>query len=116
SGHTSYRIPCQYRSPPHRPVPQVVASERKIQTSLLPSFLTPERECEHPSSTGKPPSQDERALIVDRQSSQLGPGAATSLMVASDPDGRGAVYSRRSLLATSRPHVTTKALPLLPPV
>src|SRR6266702_7309537 len=48
-------------------------------------------------STGKPPCQDERALIVDRQSSQLWPGAATSLMVAYDPDGRGAVCSRRSL-------------------
>jgi len=47
-------------------------------------------------STGKPPCQDQRALIVDRQSCQLWPAAATSLIVAYDPDGRGAVCSRRS--------------------
>jgi len=53
-------------------------------------------------STGRPPSQDERELIVDRQSSQLVPGAATSPIVASSPDGRGAVYSRRSLSVSKR--------------
>jgi len=67
-------------------------------------------------STGRPSRQDERELIVDRQSSQRMPRAATSPMVASSPDGRGAVYSRRSLSVPNAPHVTTKALPLLPPV
>src|SRR5712692_10245759 len=65
---------------------------------------------------GRPPSQDERELISDRQSSQRLLGAATSPIVASSPDGRGAVYSRRSLSVPNAPHVTTKALPLLPPV
>jgi hypothetical protein len=49
------------------------------------------------ASTGKPSNQDERALIVDRQSCQLAPQAATSLIVAYNPDGRGAVCSRWSL-------------------
>src|SRR6266700_445761 len=48
-------------------------------------------------STGQPSTQDERALIVDRQSCQLTLQAATSLIVASNPDGRGAVCSRWSL-------------------
>src|SRR5258708_21099419 len=72
------------------------------------SFLSPSSSCLHRSTyrdalqRGGPPSQDERALISDRQSSQPMLGAATSPMVASSPDGRGAVYSRRSLSVSKR--------------
>ena len=78
------------------------ASERQIQTSLLsPSS---HQACEHSltSSTGKSSSQDQRKLISDRQSSLLLPGAVTSPIVASNPDGRGAVCSRRSLSVCQR--------------
>src|SRR6266566_9166730 len=72
------------------------------------SFSSPLSSCSHSRTykdtpqRGRPPNQDERELIVDRQSSQLVPGAATSPMVASSPDGRGAVYSRRSLSVSKR--------------
>src|SRR5258708_33729835 len=55
---------------------------------------------------GRPPSQDERELIPDRQSSQRLPGAATSPIVASSPDGRGAAYSSRHLSCPTAPTVT----------
>jgi hypothetical protein len=65
---------------------------------------------------GTPPTQDQRKLISDRQSSQHEPEAATSPIVAPNPDGRGAVCRRRSLSARQpRPHVVAMALPLLPP-
>ena len=78
------------------------ASERKILTCLLSASSRRAREHLPTSSSGRPPNQDERELIVDRQSCQLVPQAATSLIVACDPDGRGAVCSRRSLSVCQR--------------
>ena len=72
------------------------------------SLSSPSSSCSHRRTyrdapqRGRPPSQDERELISDRQSSQRVPGAATSPIVASGPDGRGAVYSRRSLSVSKR--------------
>jgi hypothetical protein len=59
--------------------------------SSSPSSCSHRRTYRDTSQRGRPPNQDERELIVDRQSSQLVPEAATSPMVASSPDGRGAV-------------------------
>src|SRR5947209_8664969 len=72
------------------------------------SLSSPSSSCSHRRTyrdapqRGRPPSQDERELISDRQSSQRVPGAATSPIVACSPDGRGAVYSRRSLSVSKR--------------
>ena len=96
SGNTSYTTPCQYRYLPHTPVRLGEVSERTFQTLFLPSLLTHKREGLPIASTGHPSNQDERALIVDRQSCQFAPAAATSLIVAFHPDGRGAVCRRWS--------------------
>src|ERR1035438_10420441 len=74
----------------------------KIQTSLLSPSSRQACDYSRISSTGKPSSQDQRKLISDRQSSSLLPGAVTSPIVASNPDGRGAVCSRRSRSACQR--------------
>ena len=72
------------------------------------SFSSPSSFCSHRRTyrdapqRGRPPSQDERELMSDRQSSQPRPGAATSPIVACSPDRRGAVYSRRSLPVSKR--------------
>ena len=44
------------------------------------------------------------------------PGAATSLIVAWNPDGGGAVYGSVVTALSRRPHVTTMALPSSPSV
>src|SRR5258708_7039584 len=86
------------------------------------SFSSPPSSCSHRSTyrdalqRGRPPSQDERALISDRQSSQPVPGAATSPMVAFSPDGRGAVYSRRSLSVSKRAACYDERTPVAPTV
>src|SRR2546430_2014517 len=94
--------PYRYRSPRHESFRPHRASGKKVQTLSLrfliaPSSCSPRRPYRDTPQRGRPPNQDERELIVDRQSSQLLPEAATSPMVASSPDGRGAVSSRRSL-------------------
>src|SRR3989442_2710649 len=82
------------------------------------SFSSPPSSCSHrriyrdTPQRGRPPNQDERELIVDRQSSQLVPEAATSPIVASSPDGRGAVSSRRSLSVSKRAAWYDKSSPV----
>ncbi len=80
-----------------------------------------------PAHTGKPTGthlngedrevQDEREPIVDRQSSQRVPGAAyrAPLSLAVLMDGEQSTHGGRCPFPNA-PHVTTMALPLLPPV
>src|SRR6266849_4621256 len=77
--------------------PDIIIALSQLQLSLCSQLRT-----YRDFSTRRPSRQDERELIVDRQSSQRMPGAATSPIVASRPDGRGAVYSRRSLFVSKR--------------
>ncbi len=73
--------PCRYRSPLHESFRPHRASGKKVQTSSLlfliaAVFLLSQENLQGHASTGRPPNQDERELIVDRQSSQLLPEAA----------------------------------------
>src|SRR6266571_3853351 len=82
------------------------------------SFSSPPFSCSHRKTyrdapqRGRPPYQDERELMLDRQSSQRVLGAATSPIVACSPDGRGAVYSRRSLSVSKRAACYNKGSPV----